>query len=62
MHSAQEQEVVRSQAGAVDPRMDSLSGSRRELKLHRTLGLLLHHRRPRCNLLPLAYVPEHLPY
>ncbi|MNR10921.1 hypothetical protein D3C85_1271950 [compost metagenome] len=58
MHSAREQEVVRSQSGALDPRLHSLAGSGRELELHRTLRLVLHHCCPWGNLLSVADVPD----
>lgn len=58
VHSAREQEVVLSQSGAMDPGLHSLAGSGCELKLHRTLRLVLHHCCPRGNVLSVADVHD----
>ena len=56
MHAAREQEALGLQASALDPRLDHLTGWRRDLKLHRTLRLLLQDDRPRGNSIAMAHI------
>ena len=51
-----EDEAVGSEACLLDPFLHSHAGRRRDLKLHRALGLVLYHHCARCNLVAMADV------
>ena len=53
-----EDEVVSSEACLLDPFLHSVAGCRRDLELHRTLRLVLHHHRARCHLVAMADVSD----
>lgn len=56
MDAAREQEVVGLQPSELDPLLYGVTGSGRDLKLNRSLGLVLHHDSSRGNLVAVADV------
>jgi len=58
VNAARKHKVVRLQFCLLDPLLYSVSGRRRDLELHRALGLVLHDHRARCHLVAVADVPH----
>ena len=56
--AAWEQEVVGLQPRGLDPRLRGVTGSRRDLELNGSLGLVLHHDSPRGDLVAVANVAD----
>ena len=46
------------QSSLLNPLLYSVSGRRRDLELHRALGLVLHHHGASCHLITVADVPD----
>lgn len=58
MDTAREHEVVRFQPRLLDPLLHGITGGRRDLELHRALGIVLHHHGAGCDLVAMANVPH----
>src|SRR5580704_7508191 len=56
--AARKQRVLRRQPGLRNPGSDRVAGRLRDLELHRTLGLLLQHDRPRCHAASVADISD----
>jgi hypothetical protein len=58
VNPTREHEVLELQPRLLDPLLHGLAGRRRDLNLHRALGLVLHYHGAYCHLVAVADVPE----